>query len=369
MAIFDYITSDEFRKSLESDYQEISRCFDAGAWKAVHVLAGSIIEAVLLDYISAEGFTSHDEALKMDLGTAINLCKDKKVISSRTSDLSSVIKSYRNLIHPGRLIRQQENIDKNSAEVARALVAIVVDEIEKQKRDKYGYTAEQIVVKIRRDSSVDTVISDIIKKANPKEIEKLLMKILPKAYMESSQEFDEIKHLPKSLSICFRTAFEQSSEELRKKVSDDFPRIIKEESDQFLFSYGKLFFRAADMQYLSQEDIEITKKYLLGRLESDPEGWISTLIGIGKYISEGEVNKFTDPLIRIINGVDNEDSGESKKRLIEESKTMSNDLQLKVTARLNDWIFAYRRKRNEKAIAKTENIKSSIDPSIGDIPF
>jgi len=43
MAIFDYITIDEFRKSLESDYQEMTSCFTAEAWKAVHVLAGSIL--------------------------------------------------------------------------------------------------------------------------------------------------------------------------------------------------------------------------------------------------------------------------------------------------------------------------------------
>jgi hypothetical protein len=360
MAIFDYITSDEFRKSLELDYQEMSLCFSAGAWKAVHVLAGSIIEAVLLDYISAEGFASHDEALKMDLGTAINLCKEKKVISSRTSDLSSVIKSYRNLIHPGRLIRLKESVDKNSAEVARALVGIVVGEIEKQKRDKYGYTAEQIVEKIRRDSSVDTIISHIIKRANPIEVEKLLLKVLPKAYMEYLQEFDEIAHLPKSFSICFRTAFEQSSDELKRKVSENFPRIIKEESDQFLFSYGKLFFRASDLQYLSQEDIEITKKYLLGRLDSDTEGWLSTISGIGKFISEDEVNKFTDPLIRIINRPV-EESEEAEKRLLEESAEMSTNLQDLVMKRLNDWIKHYRNKNLEKFAAKTENIKSNIE--------
>ena len=304
MAIFDYITSEEFRESLEADYQEMIFCFNANAWKAVHVLAGSIIEAVLLDYLVAENLATYEEALRLDLGSAITLCKDKNIISIKTSDLSSVIRSYRNLIHPGRIIRLQEHVDKNSAEVAKALVSIVIGEIEKQKHEKYGYTAEQLIAKIRRDSSASTIISHIIKQTNPTEIEKLLIKVIPNAYMDSLQEMDPIAHLPKSLTICFRTAFEQASPELKKKVAQNFVKIIKEESDQFLFAYGKLFFRAPDMQYLSANDIEITKNYLLGRLENDIEGWLSTIAGISKYISDEDVNKLVDPLVRAVNGND-----------------------------------------------------------------
>lgn len=41
MAIFDYIISGEFRMSLEAEYNKMTLCFNAEAWKAVHVLAGS----------------------------------------------------------------------------------------------------------------------------------------------------------------------------------------------------------------------------------------------------------------------------------------------------------------------------------------
>lgn len=364
MAIFDYITSDEFRKSLEADYQEMNLCFTAGTWKAVHVLAGSIIEAVLLDYIVAENFVSHDEALKMDLGSAIILCKDKKVISTRTSDLSSVIKSYRNLIHPGRIIRLNEHVDKNSAEVAKALVSIVVDEIERQKRERYGFTAEQIVAKIRRDSSADTIISHIIKQTNPAEIEKLLIKVLPNAYMDYLQEFDTIDYLPTSFSICFRNSFEQASDHLKQKVAQNFVKIIKEESDQYLFAYGKLFFRASDMQYLSKDDIEITKNYLFGRLENDLEGWLSTITGIGNFISDDEVNKFVDTLVRAVNSNDMDLSINVEKRLIDEGSAVSDSVKGKFLKRLNDWSATYRNKNLGKYADKIDNINASIE-----IPF
>lgn len=360
MAIFDFITNDDFRQSLDSDYQEMILCFNAKAWKAVHVLAGSIIEAILIDYIIAEQIVSRDDALKMDFGNAITLCKEKKIISSRTSDLSSVVKSYRNLIHPGRIIRLNENINRDSAEVAKALVSIVVEEIEKQKRDKYGYTAEQIIGKIRRDSSVDTIIAHIIKHANPIEVEKLLLKVLPNAYMEYIQEFEEIKHLPSSFSICFRTAFDQANDILKERVAENFVRIINEESDQFIFSYGQLFFRASDLIYLPQEDLDITKKYLLKRLDSDTEKWLSTISGMGKFLSKDDISKFIDPLIRSINSREDELSEDARKRLVEEFGTSTDDIQQLVLDRLNDWLNFYHRKSITKYVEKIEGLKAEL---------
>src|SRR5438093_874801 len=55
MPMFDFIAGDDFRQSLEGDYRDLTGCVEAKAWKAVHVLAGSIIEAVLLDHLDAAG--------------------------------------------------------------------------------------------------------------------------------------------------------------------------------------------------------------------------------------------------------------------------------------------------------------------------
>ena len=366
MAIFDYITIDEFRKSLESDYQEMTSCFTAEAWKAVHVLAGSIIEAVLLDYLVSEGIVSQDEAVKMDLGNAISLCKEKKIISIRTSELSSVIKSYRNLIHPGRIIRMNESVDRNSAEVTKALVSIVVGEIEGKKREQYGYTAEQIVSKILRDSSVDSIIPHIVKQANSAEIEKLLLRVLPTAYLDYLQDdvFDEnLAHLPDSFSLCFRIAFEQATDNIQKKVAQNFVRIIKEESQGFLFAYGKAFFRASDMTYLVQDDIDITKKYLLARLENDVDGWLATISGISPFLVEDDVNKFVDPLVKAVNSRDNQSNLNAEKLLIEEG-FRAFGITTEILKRLDSWINFYRERDQNIYAEKIEHIRADID-----IPF
>ena len=49
MPTFDFITNDEFRSNLESDYEELEQCLKSGSWKAVLVLAGSVVEAMLVD--------------------------------------------------------------------------------------------------------------------------------------------------------------------------------------------------------------------------------------------------------------------------------------------------------------------------------
>jgi len=44
---FDFIGDERFRESLRSDFNEMTRCVEAEAWKSVHALAGSIVEALL----------------------------------------------------------------------------------------------------------------------------------------------------------------------------------------------------------------------------------------------------------------------------------------------------------------------------------
>lgn len=128
MPTFDYINSNEFRESLENDYAELQKCLAAGAWKSVQVIAGSIVESILIDYLVStkeEGRTKKDP-LKLDLAEIVSICRTEKVLSDRTADLCSVIRSYRNLIHPGRVVRLRENKpDKGSATVSIAVVEMI----------------------------------------------------------------------------------------------------------------------------------------------------------------------------------------------------------------------------------------------------
>jgi tyrosine-protein phosphatase YwqE len=53
MATFDFIAHKGFRASLENDYREMEHCLNGEAWKSVQVLAGSMVEALLIDFIAS----------------------------------------------------------------------------------------------------------------------------------------------------------------------------------------------------------------------------------------------------------------------------------------------------------------------------
>src|SRR4051794_33612491 len=120
---FDFITDADLRTGLQGDYDEMLTCAEHRAWKAVHVLGGSIVEAVLVDYLMSAGHTTPDP-LEMTLAQLISACKKAGVLSQRTSELSAALKSYRNLIHPGRAKRLNERADEDGAAVAQSLVSI-----------------------------------------------------------------------------------------------------------------------------------------------------------------------------------------------------------------------------------------------------
>jgi hypothetical protein len=163
MANFDFITDEGLRHSLESDLKELSLCHTAGAWKAVHVLAGSIIEATLIDYLVSSKKIDQSTALSKDLAQLIEICKAHSVLSNKAIELSTIIRSYRNLIHPGRVLRLSEQVDENGAAIAKSVIEIVVQEVSNKKKQTYGYTAEQVVRKVRQDPSSISIAAHLLR--------------------------------------------------------------------------------------------------------------------------------------------------------------------------------------------------------------
>src|SRR5947207_1342399 len=110
MPDFDFINGSDLRESLEHDYTELQNAFNARAWKSVHVLSGSIIEAVLVDFLLATPNSSRTtrDPLRMEFAELIDVCHAEGPLTDRTNHLCALIRSYRNLIHPGRAIRLGE---------------------------------------------------------------------------------------------------------------------------------------------------------------------------------------------------------------------------------------------------------------------
>ncbi len=375
MASFDFITDEDFRTSLEKDFKEMNLCIQSGAYKAAVVIAGSIVEAVLIDYVISENIVTREDALKMDFGKVLALCKEKKIISEKTSELSSVIKGYRNLIHPGRALRLNENVDKDSADVSRALVNIVLGEVEKQKKENYGYTAEQIVAKIKSDSNTSAILSILIKKTNPKELERLMLKILPDAYLEEVSSEDkpwgsspEREYIRPTLVTCFRASFDNADEKLKKKIAGWFAKIIVEESERIITSYGIAFLRASDMKYMNQDDAEIVKQHIFGQMKNNlNETIIETLSGIGNYLSKEDVPNFINPMVRTICRGNVQEALENSivsLLVLESMDNIRKEIKEAILKRLDSWKSTFNRKEQKMYVEKVERLINAMD-----IPF
>lgn len=371
MESFDFITDEDFRKSLETDFAEMKNCVEVKAWKAVHVIAGSIIEAVLIDYLLAEHHVTRSEALKLDFGKAIALGKEKNVLSSKTFDLTSVIKEYRNLIHPGRVIRLKEKVNGNSAQVACSLVDIVMEEISSKKYENYGYTAEQIVSKLERDSSANAIIMHLLKSLNEKEIERLLLKVLPEKYMEWMQSEFVPDHLLTSMRICFREAINQAPDELKYKVAAKFIVMLKEESDSVITAYSNAFFKCNDICGLKKDDIAFVIAHILTRLDIGIDNdLIDMLEGISHLLNKDDMNSFLDPLIKkIVYKSDNSIKTKCKNTIINEYYDMDTKLKEHTIKRLQTWGKFLEEKDNSDGANKLLQLKIELEDSDNDIPF
>lgn len=283
-SIFNFISDDDFRSSLESDYDEMVRCLDACAWKAVHVLAGSIVEAVLIDYRVSEELIGQKQGLALDLGKAIGLARDHEITSARATDLSSVIRDYRNLIHPGRMKRLGDAVGAETARVAMAVVTIIAEEVSKRRLANYGYAAEQIASKLEMDSSASAIVSHLLRETKEREIERLLVKIPPERYLALLDDPFAPEHALESFVLCFRVALDNADDSLKTRVAKWFVWLLKEENDHVVFSYGTAFLRCKDLQYLGPNEQALVKDHLLSRMKAEVTPSLLTAIpGVGEW--------------------------------------------------------------------------------------
>lgn len=226
----DYITDPRFRQGLADDLHELEQSMQAGCWKAVHVLAGSVIEAVLVDYLFGltDDPVKQQKILKMDLAEAATECLSSKVLSKTTHDLCTVVRGYRNLIHPGRIVRLSEEVTKEGAVIATNLVHLVIKDIARKQTAEYGFTAQQLVTKLESDKTNYLVVLDtMLAKMHDKEKRRLLLEVLPelhrkyRGYITGHDDEDDAR-LSETVELVrrtFKSAWGVAGEGIRQLVS------------------------------------------------------------------------------------------------------------------------------------------------------
>jgi hypothetical protein len=301
---FEFISDSEFRRSLNDDYREMMASADAGSWKAVHVLAGSIVEALLTEYLVASKIRPKGkDPLVLDLGEIIEACSTDGVLQKSTASLCDVIREFRNLIHPGRIIRLKQKVTPEAARIALNLVMLISSEVEERRKLNYGPTAEQIVSKLRTDEHCLSVFPELL--ADTKEHEKirLVESVIPETVRLEESVFPEAALL-RRLHIGYRHILEALPDAEQRHVAERFAHIVRSDSSERIQAYNDAFFSARDMRFLQGKDRTIVRKYLVNRLDqmttNPSEEFFESLEGIGNYIEDDDIATFADTLIKLL---------------------------------------------------------------------
>lgn len=364
MGLFDFIAGDDFRSCLESDYEELYRAMNSKAWKTVHVLAGSVIEALLVDYLVSSDYLKRagKDPMRMDLAQVIGACEADGLLSKKTSDLSNVVRDYRNLIHPGRLIRLGETVTAQGATIAHALVEMIVAEVASKRKQTYGYTSEQIVNKIIKDPAAGSYAEHLLKETNGAELRRLLLKVAPERYMALFDDEDVSAEVLEALSRTFRAARKLADADLRVEVSKRYVSILKEESGTFIKRYENAFVRGSDLKCLDPDDAALAIRHLLNRLENDADDDLLKIIerGFVRRLNEKEMEAFIDSLVSIsILGHLRDKATALLERLVKETSAEQDEW---ITSRLHDWVVHLEKQGNHHAADKIKSIRSSYPP-------
>jgi hypothetical protein len=147
---FKFIPDEEVRRELSTDLAQVEQAISGREWKAGTVLGGALIEAMLLWALQQKpkdqlrsaliavagnsGVTPMDQGREVEewhLGTYNAVACHLGVISKSTGSLVETAKDFRNLIHPGRVLRTGSGCTHGTAHACLAAVYRVVEELER----------------------------------------------------------------------------------------------------------------------------------------------------------------------------------------------------------------------------------------------
>lgn len=129
------------RSALQNDIAGVERAIQNAEWKAATVLAGSVIEALLLwglsqDTKSALSATaapkSQADLGRWDLVDLIRVAAELKIIGDQTAKQADLARDYRNLIHPAVAVRRKMVADRPTAFGAFAGMDLVATDLGKR---------------------------------------------------------------------------------------------------------------------------------------------------------------------------------------------------------------------------------------------
>jgi hypothetical protein len=135
-----FVTDPDSQGALRSDLAEVERALIDNEWKSATVVAGSVVEALLLwalnqrrsAALAAGSALSNPTPAQLEywnLHQYLEVSHGLGVIQDDTAAQLRLAKDFRNLIHPGRAIRLAKTCDRATARAAAAAVDFVIRDL------------------------------------------------------------------------------------------------------------------------------------------------------------------------------------------------------------------------------------------------
>lgn len=296
---FDFVGDRNFQHILKRDFGEVQKCIEIGANKAAIVISGSILETILTDYFSEnlpEGKT-RTNILSLGMNDLLELAVQENVISQSDNNLATVLKTYRNFIHPGREIRSTETLDNTTTKMGQSILELLLTKIEKKYKERFIHTAEEILDKLDEDWNFNSVFGLAITKLSNLEKVKLFDELV-EVEIELKEKYEGFAYLNESKTEPVYPNIEfvkdrtleliplLPQEILMEKLIDLRDSITKGESIESVAKYNLLHEQLGHLNNADQEFIVIYMLSTYSSILEDSRNLFHdrTYSTIGKYI-------------------------------------------------------------------------------------
>ena len=299
------------------------------------------------------------------------ICRNEKVLSDRTADLCSVIRSYRNLIHPGRMVRLGEQApDQGSSTIALAVTNMIMEELANILRTTVGLTGEQILSKIQRDANCLVILKHLLAEVSERQRERLLLELIPSAHLTISQSDDPFDSLKDRLEAAYRIILDTVPDNVHTRVASEFVRVLREEDGERVLSYGAAFFMPSDMQFVSKQDHAMVREHLLGIVSNaHTPRTLARIDGLAKYLEPNVVGKWLDPFIRTLVShlLKANVKEKAREHLLRATLITPSKVNAAIEKRLDSWISHFEEKNAKDNAEMLRQLKKDI--AALEIPF
>ncbi len=144
---FGFIQDPLLRDQLAKDWDEAQRVRGVQAWKSCVILCGGILEGMLLDVLKRDEQQAKSAYQKVRKGKAapdlnrweladlVDVAKSLGLLSKSAEHLGHGLREFRNLIHPGKQVREKVTLTQEEAEIAFNIVKVCLREFSSRFQD------------------------------------------------------------------------------------------------------------------------------------------------------------------------------------------------------------------------------------------